>query len=411
MDTGNFGRFHPARIRLTDQGTTEKMFRRFDVGNALDDPKSAVDSLIEEGGKIAGNASDKIEDAKDDIVEKGSELIDEVGDKIGDVRKAIEQFITKVLATIETELNDWIRNVADELGNLDIAQKYSLHVMTFCKMSRGNFSSDNTEATIPGGETICTPFFGNHGRISFSFSFIDAFANTPLGDNFNETENDGKIVGFPPGKVIASVLDLFMIPKEVQEKVKEPVDNIANNIQHILDGARQTLKEGPAKLAFGPGFVLYLFACLSSWGLFLMLLAEIGRTWLRKEPFRQTKRILGALSKISILALFFANLITTLMGVIANLLNVAAQIFKVTIARGGGFHGITWGSFFIMIAVAIGLRGIHKPTARLSPLSANFTKFTGKLGAWRKGKRHEDQPDFEMERTRGRPTEYHPQDA
>ena len=147
------------------------MLRRFDIGSSISDPKGAFDDLRDKGGEIAANASDKIEDVKDDIVDKGSELIDEVGDKLGDVRKAIEQFITKVLATIETELNDWIRKVADELGNLGIAQKYSLHVKTFCKVSRGNFSSDLAETTVAGGDTTCYSLFGN-SMVAFPFSSL-----------------------------------------------------------------------------------------------------------------------------------------------------------------------------------------------------------------------------------------------
>ena len=161
MDTGDFARFHPVQIRLVDQGTTEKMFRRFELGNFVNDPKGAASDLVDQAEGIAGNASDKVDDLKDDIIDKGGELIDEVGDKIGDVRKVIEQFIIKVLATIETELNDWIRKVADSLGNMDIAQKYSLHVSSFCKVARGNFSSDNAEPTHSGGETSCSYLFSS----------------------------------------------------------------------------------------------------------------------------------------------------------------------------------------------------------------------------------------------------------
>ena len=168
MDTGDFARFHPVQIRLVDQGTTEKMIRRFEISSF--DPKGAVSDTLSQAEGIAGNVSDKADDLKDDIIDKGSEIIDEVGDKIGDVRKVIEQVIIKVLATIETELNDWIRKVADSLGNMDIAQKYSLHVSAFCKVARGNFSSDNAEPTHSGGETSCSYLFssGENGPITRS---------------------------------------------------------------------------------------------------------------------------------------------------------------------------------------------------------------------------------------------------
>ena len=170
MDTGDFARFHPVQIRLVDQGTTEKMIRRFEISSF--DPKGAVSDTLSQAEGIAGNASDKVDDLKDDIIDKGSEIIDEVGDKIGDVRKVIEQVITKVLATIETELNDWIRKVADSLGNMDIAQKYSLHVSTFCKVARGNFSSDNAEPTHSGGETSCSYLFSSGEKRPITRSYV-----------------------------------------------------------------------------------------------------------------------------------------------------------------------------------------------------------------------------------------------
>lgn len=197
-----------------------------------------------------------------------------------------------------------------------------------------------------------------------------------------------------------------MIPKEVQEKIEEPINNIADDIQHVINEARQSLKEGPAKLAFGPGFGFYMIACICSWVLFIGLLAEIGCTWLYKKPLFSTKWLARSTAPLAIFSLFMANLITTLMGFIANLLNVAAGIFKVTIVPGGGFVGITWGSFIVMIVVAIGLRGIHKPTAGLNPLP-NFknNRFTG--WSLRKTKGNEDDSEeIAMSYPGRRPTVY-----
>ena len=235
---------------------------------------------------------------------------------------------------------------------------------------------------------------------------VVTFANMRAGDTreFNKTENDGEILGFPPGKVISSVLDLFMIPKEVQEKVKEPVDNISDHIQNVLEDAKSKLSGWVLKAVFGPGYVLYLVACVCSWVLFFVLVGDIGWSFWRKREFPPTKWASRVAAPVAIFCLLIANLVTTVMEAIAKLLNIVAGIFKVTVHPGAGFIGISWASFIIMIVIAFGLRGIHLPTARLSPLpnsknlSKRYPSFLGKLPYFhKKAKGNTDgQEEYEM---------------
>ena len=195
-----------------------------------------------------------------------------------------------------------------------------------------------------------------------------------------------------------------MIPKEVQGKVKEPVDNISDHIQNLLEDAKSKLGGWVLKAVFGPGYVLYLVACVCSWVLFFVLLGDIAWSFWRKREFPPTKWASRVTAPVAICCLLIANLITTVMGAIAKLLNIVADIFKVTVHPGAGFLGISWASLIIMIVVAFGLRGIHLPTAKpvLLPnfkgLSKRYPNFLGKLPYFhKKDKDHTDrQEEYEM---------------
>ncbi len=168
IDTGDFARFHPVRIHLVDKDTPEKMIRRFDLGETLNSAQDTVGDIVGDAQDIAGNASDKVQDITDEAIDKAKDVVNEVGDKISEIREVIEQFIVKVLETIQNELNEWIEKFADDLGNLDIAQRYSLHVTTFCHVPRNNFTSISTvQNSTTEGETRCNYLFSSR-RYSLS---------------------------------------------------------------------------------------------------------------------------------------------------------------------------------------------------------------------------------------------------
>lgn len=136
------------------------MIRRFDLGETLNNVEGAAGDALEDGKGIVDNATGKVQDITDGVIDKADDLVNEVGDKISDVRAVIEQFIVKVLETIQDELNEWIQSFADDLGNLDIAQRYSLHVTTFCQVPRSNFTANSTvPSNSTEGETSCTYLF------------------------------------------------------------------------------------------------------------------------------------------------------------------------------------------------------------------------------------------------------------
>ncbi|KAK7753965.1 hypothetical protein SLS62_004064 [Diatrype stigma] len=378
VDTGDFARFHPVQINLVDKDTAGKMIRRFDLGETLNSVEDTAGDLLEDGKGMADNATDKVQDITDGVIDKADDLVNEVGDKISDVRAVIEQFIVKVLETIQDELNEWIRNFADDLGNLDIAQRYSLHITTFCQVPRSNFTSNSTApSNSTEGETSCKHLF-SRGK----------------DDEFNATQNDGKLLGFPPGKVVAEVLNLFMIPKEVQEKVREPIDNTADYVQKLLHDAKNTLKTWAIRLTFSPVLVFYAVSCGCSWALLVLLLADIGYTWFRKQvppekwwpkwPYR-------ALPALATFCLFMGTLITVIIGAIAKLMNIATEVFKIRVESGSGFAKLSWTSLFFMVIITVGLRWTHL-------LSRHFSKASKYLNGskFQKGKKGRQQETIPM---------------
>ncbi|RYP21258.1 hypothetical protein DL767_009310 [Monosporascus sp. MG133] len=297
------------------------MIRRLDIGETLNNAGDNVRDIVDDAKEITGNATDKVQDVTDEVIDKANEIVDEVGDKISDVREVIEQFIIKVLETIEKELNEWIEEFANTLGNIDVAQRYSLHVTTFCQVPRSSFTENSTkESNYAEAPTSCTYLFSGDKE-----------------DEFNATQNQGKILGFPPGKIAAEILNLFMIPKEVQGKIREPIDDAADYMQKLLHDAKDTLKTWAVRLTFSPVLVFYAVACGCSWMLLLILLADIGYSWSKKQVLPKARWPYRVLPLLATFCLFMGTLIVMVIGAVAKIMNIAASVFKISIEAGSGY--------------------------------------------------------------------------
>ncbi|RYP16032.1 hypothetical protein DL765_005348 [Monosporascus sp. GIB2] len=292
------------------------MIRRLDLGETLNNAGDKVGDITDGAKEITGNATDKVQDVTGDVVDKANEIVDEVGDKISDVREVIEKLIVKILETIEKELNEWIQEFANTLGNLDVAQRYSLHVTTFCQIPRSNFAANSTikESSSTDAPASCTYLFSGDKEAEF-----------------NATKNDGRILGFPPGKITAEILNLFMIPKEVQAKVRDPIDDTADYVQKILHEAKNTLKTWAIRLTFSPVLIFYAAACGCSWVLLLVLLADIGYSWFKKQVLPKARLPYRVLPLLATFCLFMGTLIVIVIGAVVKVMNIAANVFKISI--------------------------------------------------------------------------------
>lgn len=178
-----------------------------------------------------------------------------------------------------------------------------------------------------------------------------------------------------------------MIPKEVQEKVREPIDNTADYIQKLLHDAKNTLKTWAIRLTFSPVLIFYAAACGSSWALFILFLADIVYSWFRKQVLPKTRWPYRVFPLLATFCLFMGTLIIVIIGAIAKVMNIAASVLKITVEAGSGLAKMSWASLFIMVIITVGIRGIHRPSTTLG----RFSKMGNPLSYFRRGKRQQDE--------------------
>lgn len=174
---GNFAKFHPPRINITGKALPkrEETFKLIGIrapldlgfGQIVNDVDEAVGGAAGKAGDAADKAGAALDDAKKkgqqavkDIEQKAGKLVDEIGDKIEDLEQIVKKIFEKVLGEIEDELNKWLQSVAKALAQLDIGQRYSLHVTTYCKVPRVPSIAKDGTFNSTAGPANCTQFLG-----------------------------------------------------------------------------------------------------------------------------------------------------------------------------------------------------------------------------------------------------------
>lgn len=178
-----------------------------------------------------------------------------------------------------------------------------------------------------------------------------------------------------------------MIPKEVQDKVREPIDNTADYVQKLLDDGKNTLKTWTIRLTFSPVLIFYAVACGCSWALFVLFLADIGYSWFRKQVLPITRWPYRVFPVLATFCLFMGTLIIMIIGAIAKVMNIAASVLKITVESGSGFAKMSWASLFIMVIITLCIRGIHRPSTTLG----RFSKIGNLLHYRKKGSRQQEE--------------------
>lgn len=192
-------------------------------------------------------------------------------------------------------------------------------------------------------------------------------------NKFDAAKNKGGILGFPPGKVVASVMGLFLIPEEVQAKVKKPIDDGANKAQSVIHEAQSTLKGFFVHITFLPTVVFYAVACGLSWIMLVVLLLDLGRTWLpplRKVPYAKVYKYAPL---VAAFCLFLGAMIVTVVHFIAKVVDIAAGVVKISVQSGGTFVVMSWVSCLLLVCLSIIARRFTN-----TPLSTGRGKTTVK---------------------------------
>ncbi|KAK8075926.1 hypothetical protein PG994_003198 [Apiospora phragmitis] len=341
IDMGDFAEFNWTKISFVDKPITRQLVRRLDLSQVQNKVGDGMNKVSGNVGNIVNGAEDKVKNVTTQITDKAKDLVDEVGDNLGDIKQIVEKLIMKVLAKIEDQLNEWGLRVVRKLNELGISQRYSLHVTKWCKVPRAVDYSNNTKkfSTAPQN---CSSLFGEG-------------VNT----TFDPVANGGKIFSFSPGDLIANVTGIFLIPKDVQQKIREPIDKGANAVQKEIVGASNSLKRGVMLFTFGPTLVVFAVACGCSWLLLLGLVGEIvyGFTLGRKYP--DGKRTMAENVKgldwffvlvpaVAMYALLIRSVIVSAVSLLTGLVNIMTQAVHIRIGGGFGLVGTSWASFVLM---------------------------------------------------------------
>ncbi|KAK8057045.1 hypothetical protein PG996_010982 [Apiospora saccharicola] len=361
MDMGDFATFNWTKISLTGKPTTKLLIRSLPERDLIDKVKGSVgdtvDSLSKGTGNVIDGAQDKVKNATQQISDKAKGLVDEVGNNLGDVKDIVEKLVEKVLGKIEQQLNEWGLNVVRKLNELGMSQRYSLHVRYWCKVPRVVDYSNSTTRFSTGAQN-CTPLFGEAPGVNTTF---------------DPAINKGRIFSFSPGDLVANVTQIFLMPKDVQQKIREPIDKGANAAQREIDGAMNSLKRGAMLLTFGPTLVVYAVACTCSWLLFLAMAVDLGYYVCKGRHKRAVEQrfltmqagkygrwtLAGALeitAVVGMYALLLGAIIVTVVGLMTSIVNKLSQAVHVQIAAGASLILLSWISFALMLVVRLLLK-------------------------------------------------------
>ncbi|KAK8006815.1 hypothetical protein PG989_000805 [Apiospora arundinis] len=344
IDMGDFAEFNWTKISFVDKPATRQLVRRLDLSTVTDKGKELGQQITKGAEGVVDGAQDKVKNVTSQISDKAKDLVNEVGDNLGDVKNIVEKLIFKVLAKIEDQLNEWGLKVVRKLNELGVSQRYSLHVTRWCKVPRTVDYSTNTTvfATAPQN---CTSLF------------MEGVNTT-----FDPVANGGKILSFSPGDFIANVTGIFLIPKDVQQKMREPIDKGANAVQKEIVNATNSLRKGVMLFTFGPTLIVYAVACGCSWLLLLGLIGDIVYSFTagRNNPNNKVrlaenmpmlKWFFKLTPAVAMYALLIASLIVTTVALITRVVNVLTQAVHIRIAGGLGLVGMSWASFFLIACV------------------------------------------------------------
>ncbi|KAK8022782.1 hypothetical protein PG993_013549 [Apiospora rasikravindrae] len=346
IDMGDFAEFNWTKIAFVDKPQTRQLVRRIDISSVTNKVGDGINKASGQVGTVVSGAEDKVKNATSQIANKAKDLVDEVGDNIGDIKDIVEKLVMKVLAKIEDQLNEWGLRVVRKLNELGISQRYSLHTTTWCRVPRSvEYTNGTTKfSTAPQN---CTSLFGEGQNTTF-----------------DPVANGGKIFSFSPGDLIANVTSIFLMPKDVQQKIREPIDKGCNTVQREITNASNSLKRGVMLFTFGPTMIVYAVACGCAWLLLLGLVGEIvyGFTLGRKHP--DGKRTLaenvfgfGAFFKlvpaVTLYALLIASVIVSAVSLITGIVDIMTQAVHIRIGGGSGLVAMSWASFILILMIRV----------------------------------------------------------
>lgn len=209
-------------------------------------------------------------------------------------------------------------------------------------------------------------------------AFLNKYTDLALpgvNTTFDPAINRGRIFSFSPGDLVANVTQIFLMPPDVQQKIREPIDKGANAAQKAIQGALGSLQRGAMLVTFGPTLAVYAVACACAWLLFAAMAADLAYYLARGRRHPAAERrflttqaqggragrgtVAGALraaAAVGMYAFLLASVIVTVVGLLTSIVNKLSQAAHVQIAAGGSLIGLSWTSFVLLLAVRATLK-------------------------------------------------------
>ncbi|PSR73861.1 hypothetical protein BD289DRAFT_487523 [Coniella lustricola] len=331
----NFARFTPPTIELVSANTTASKTRR-GIGSWTSDIVSAAGSVETSIETAAAGAVSAVETAASSVetaaaaayssaVDEADEIVKDIGDSLEDIENAVTGLMDKVLDTIQDELNTWLQDTADALDDLDLPDKMTLHLTTFCSSSAENATT----------KTTCGQLFSKGGA-----------------GNFNATTNNGTIFGFQPGSVVAKVLGVFYVPASAQDDIRAPIDSAANSLEELLQTAGNDLSAWSIDLLFVPIVAIYVVAAVLV-GVLVVLVVGAA-VYCLKEGEGLPARVYSVFGTISALAAFFlllGSVVLTVVAFVVYLVGLAVGVAGIELTAGARLKWLSWAAFLLMAVV------------------------------------------------------------
>lgn len=146
----NFARWDPPTITLVHNSTDASKTRR-GIGSWASGVSSALSSAADAAESMAGGAVTAVETAvsaaETAAIAEADEIIDDIGDGLENLENAVTGIMEEVLDTIQDKLNEWLRDVASSLDDLDIPRQVSVHMTTYCISDAGSSNATSNETS------------------------------------------------------------------------------------------------------------------------------------------------------------------------------------------------------------------------------------------------------------------------
>lgn len=172
-------------------------------------------------------------------------------------------------------------------------------------------------------------------------------------DSYNSTINNGTIFGFQPGSVLSKALSVFFVPESARDDIREPVDSAANEVEKLVQEAKNDISSWALNILFGPIVAVFVIACVFT-GILLLMLVAAGVYSLRTGESLPSKvySFCGTIAALAAFFLLLGSVILTVIGLVAWVVGMALDVVDISVSSSSKLKWLSWAACIIMAVVA-----------------------------------------------------------